>query len=41
MVTEKEGHRFLLKIESVGLKLHQNTPEKFCMVWNMYVIMFQ
>ena len=25
MVTENEGHQFLLKIESVGLKLHQNT----------------
>lgn len=41
MVTENEFHEFLLKFKSVGLKLHQNALEKFCMIWITYSIVLK
>ena len=38
IVTENEGPRFLLKIKSISLKFHQNTPENFCMVHTRYLL---
>ena len=41
MVTENEGHRFLLKMDSVGPKLHQISPKKLRRVYNIYAIVLQ
>ncbi len=41
MVTENEGHRFLLKMDSVGPKLHQISPKKLHRVYNIYAIVLQ
>jgi hypothetical protein len=41
MVTENETCLFLLKIDSVGPKLHQISQKKFCSVHNTYTIVFQ
>ena len=41
MVTESENQWFLLKINSVGPKLHQISSKKICRVYNTYDIVFQ
>jgi hypothetical protein len=41
MVTEHETCLFLLKIDSVGPKLHQISLKKFCSVHNTYTIVLQ
>jgi len=41
LVTEDENQRFLSKMNSVGPKLHQISPKKFCTVYNTYAIVLQ
>jgi hypothetical protein len=41
MVTETEGHRFLMKMDSVGPKLRQISSKKFCKVYDAYAIVLQ
>jgi hypothetical protein len=41
MVTENENQRFLLKMDSVGPKLHQISLKKFCRVHDTYTTVFQ
>jgi len=41
MVTKAENHWFLLKIDSVGPKLHQISPKNICSVHNTYTIVLQ
>jgi hypothetical protein len=38
MVTENEGDPFLMKMDSVGPKLHQISQKKLCGVYNTYTI---
>jgi hypothetical protein len=41
MVTENGDQGFLLKMDTVGPKLHQISPKTFCSVYNTHTIALQ